>query len=192
MPDEATYALELAVTDWLSISGDVIEEELRLTHYAFDIGDDEEVETKEAGVIKEVADLMELGRSIRDVGSRQLPDWPTTGEGMQTWPAPERTEVFAFTARQWGMAIHGLEHWAEVSERVGHTESAADGRRLAALLRDELGARGLSQVPDPSRTGGIEDSRNLMPGGDCDTDNQWWPFPSRQHGSAPTPGVTGS
>ena len=148
-PDELTYALELAVTDWLSISGDVMEEELRLTQYAYDIGDDEEVETNEEGVIREVADLMALGRSIGDVGRRQLPDWPSTFEGMQTWPAPERTEVFALTARQWGMAIHGLEEWAAVSERVGHTESAANRRQLAVHLRNELAARGLSHVPDP-------------------------------------------
>jgi hypothetical protein len=144
--DATKYPVVMEVADWLVINGTMGNEVDGLSQEGFDIPEGQD-DWGEDGRDPRWAELTKLGVSIRQAGWDQLPDWPDTYEGMQTWPAPGRTEAMKLTARQWGLVVHALESWAEVSDRGNEPEGAADQRRIANMVREQLAAQGLDPVP---------------------------------------------
>lgn len=144
--DTTEYPVVMEVTDWLVINGTMDNEVDRLSQKGFDIPEGQD-DWGDEGRDPRWAELTKLAISIGQAGSDQLPDWPDTYEGMHNWPTQGRTEAMKLTARQWGLVIFALGYWAEVSDRVDEPEEAADQRRIADMVREQLAKQGLHPVP---------------------------------------------
>ncbi len=137
--DTTGYPVVMDVADWLRINGTMDNELHNLREKAWEWPPDQPD--------PELADLTQLGMSIRQAGWDQISDWPSP-EGLQRWPdSLGRSQAITLTARQWGLVVSALERWTVVAESIDQLDEAVTGRRIMNLVRDSLTRQGLDPVP---------------------------------------------
>lgn len=143
--DETEYAVLMEVSDWTTIDAVMDNEIHSLRSEGWDVPEGQE-DRRDDERDPYWAGLTDLGESIRQAGWGQLPDWPEEYEVLQRWPAPGQTQAMRLTARQWGLVLSALEHWAGIEDEE---ESASRLQTIATTVRSRLAEQGLAAVPQP-------------------------------------------
>lgn len=58
----------------------------------------------------------------------------------RSWPGDDVVSPVTFSREQWLFTQAVLRRWAEVADRIGHQDKAAESRRIADLVSEALDA----------------------------------------------------
>jgi hypothetical protein len=117
--------IRMTVDDWLGISNDL---------------------DSTSSVGYEGGDVAEAGKAVV-VGAAG--DQQATQPHKKSWLPKQRAVTFVLSRAQWLWTADQVEHWSAVSDTVDQPQEAADGRRVAALIRSQLATARAGKQPRP-------------------------------------------